>query len=172
MLSKFGFNQTWVERVMQYVKTVTYSFLQDGVVIGDVQPRCGIRQGDPILPYLYILCGLSSIMRRNEEAGIIHGCTIARGAPEISHLLFADDSYFFFRVTGAEAVSIKNILLRYEAISGQSINFNKSSVVFTPNTTAKSRELICNTLEVREVSTPGNQLGLSMHIGRKKNGGA
>lgn len=166
MLNEFGFNRLWFERVMMCIKTVNYSFLHDGVVFGKVQPQRGIRQGDPISPYLYILCaeGLSSIMRRNEDAGLIHGCKIVRGAPEISHLLFADDCYFFFRASGAEAASMKSILTRYEEISGQAINFNKSSVVFSPDTTEGNRGLVCNILEVKEVNTPGNYLGLPMHI--------
>lgn len=145
MLKKFGFIQVWTDRILKCIKTVTYSFIHDGNVFGDVQPQRGIRQGDPISPYLYILCaeGLSSILRRSEEAGIIHGCTIARNAPPISHSLFADDSYFFFRASESEATSMKNILLRYEKISGQAINFNKSNVVFSKNTTTENIDVVC-----------------------------
>lgn len=61
---------------------------------------------------------------------MLHGCTIARGAPT-SHLLFADDCYFFFHVTKTEAM--KQIMNRYELISGQVINYTKSSVTFSSN---------------------------------------
>lgn len=90
--------QDWIDRVLNCVKTVKYSFVDDGVVFGDVQLIRGIRHDDLISPYLYILCveGLISIIRQNEDVGLIHGYTIARGAPTISHLLFADDSYFSF----------------------------------------------------------------------------
>ena len=63
---------------------------------------------------------------------------------------------------------MKNILLRYEGISGQAINFNKSNVVFSKNTTTQNRDVVCRILEVKEVNTPGNYLGMPMHIGRKK----
>lgn len=71
--------------------------------------------GDPISPYIYIMCveGLSSIMRRNEEAGLLRGCRITEGAPVISHLLFADDCYLFFKATKSEAGVMKRILDRY-----------------------------------------------------------
>lgn len=119
MLEKFGFNRIWVDRVMRCVKSVSYSFVQDGVEFDNILQR-GIRQGDPISPYLYILCaeGLSSIMRRYEEVGLIHGCSITRGAPSISYLLFTDDWYFFSKATGVEANNMKSILMRYEKLSG------------------------------------------------------
>lgn len=125
MMVKFGFSEIWRERVMACITTVKYSFIKDGEIFGDVQPQRGIRQGDPISPYLYILCaeGLSAMLRRHEEMGLLHGCSVARGAPPISHLLFADDSYFFFRAARSEALLMKNILLRYERLSGQAINF-------------------------------------------------
>ncbi|XP_074336841.1 uncharacterized protein LOC141674013 [Apium graveolens] len=170
MLNKFGFNPTWIGRVMGCVKTVSYGFWQNGTEFGDVKPQRGIRQGDPISPYLYILCaeGLSSILRRHEEAGLIHGCIAARGAPSISHLLFADDCYLFFKATKSEATTMKNVLRRYERISGQAINFNKSSVIFSPNTTVLNRQLVCEALEVGELTAPGKYLGVPMIMGRNR----
>lgn len=85
---------------MQYVKSVSYNFIQDGLEFGEIIPQRGIRQGDPISLYLYILCaeGLSSLIRWYEDVGLLHECSIARGAPSISHLLFADDCYFFLQI--------------------------------------------------------------------------
>lgn len=95
------------------------------------------------------------MVRRNKEVGLIHGCTVARGAPTISYLLVADDCYFFFKATGTEANVMKNNLIRYEAASGHTINFNKSSVTFSPNTTAANRQLVCTNLQVQEVQVQG-----------------
>lgn len=88
MLMRFGFSEVWVARIMKYICSVTYSFLHDGVIFGDVTPQRGICQGDPISPYIFILCaeGLSAIIRQNEEVGMLHGCSIARGSPVVSHL--------------------------------------------------------------------------------------
>lgn len=146
MMRKFGFSNVWRERVMACVRSVSYSFIQDGEIFGDVQPQRGIRQGDPISPYLYILCaeGLSAMLRRHEEVGLIHGCVIARGAPSISHLLFADDCYLFFKATEAEATTVKNLSGRYERVSRQAINYIKSNVCFSPNTSTMVRRNICD----------------------------
>lgn len=64
MLNKFGFHSTWISRLMGCVTTVSYSFLHNREIFGDIQSHRGIRQGYPISPYLYILCaeGLSAIM--------------------------------------------------------------------------------------------------------------
>lgn len=54
------------------------------------------------------------------------GLKVARSAPVISHLLFADDSIFFPRATLQEAESLKGILATYERVSEQVINLDKS----------------------------------------------
>lgn len=170
MQKKFGFPQVWIDRVMKCVKTVSYSFLQDGKIFGNVEPKRGVRQGDPISPYLYIMCaeGLSGIIKRYEDDGLIHGCKIARGAPPISHLLFADDCYFFFRASQVEASIMRDILQQYQAVSGQMINSNKSNIIFSPNTPRGERVRICENLRVREAETPGKYLGMPMRMGRNK----
>lgn len=170
MMHKFGFNEVWCNRIMGLITSVSYSFVHNGSVFGDVVPQRGVRQGDPISPYVYILCaeGLSSIIRRNEDVGLLHGCVIARGAPAISHLLFADDCYFFFRTTKSEANVMKRILSRYEEVSGQMINNTKSTVTFSPNTSEEDKKEVCEQLGVSGVQKPGNYLGMLMCVGRRK----
>ena len=170
MMSNFGFPQIWIQRIMQCIKTVSYSFLREGKIFGDVHPQRGIRQGDPISPYLYILCaeGLTGIIRRYEENGWIHGCKVARGAPSISHLLFADDCYFLFKATQEEANNMRGILSKYEMLSGQMVNFSKSDIVFSPNTDVTERKSICEILEVNEKDKPGKYLGMPMYVGKSK----
>lgn len=84
---------------------MSYSFLHKDGEFGNIVPQRGLRQGDPISPYIYIMCaeGLSAMIKRNEDVGLILGCTVAKEAPTISHLLFADDCYLFFCANAAEA---------------------------------------------------------------------
>ncbi|XP_074333675.1 putative ribonuclease H protein At1g65750 isoform X1 [Apium graveolens] len=170
MMRRFKFPDVWVERVMQCIKTVTYSFLRNGEIFGEVIPQRGIRQGDPISPYLYILCaeGLSAMIREYEKCGLLHGCKIARNAPSISHLLFADNCYFFLRATKTEAQTLKSVLQRYEAWSGQVISYEKSEVVFSPNTLEENCRAVCESLSVKQVQKPGKYLGMPMCVGNKK----
>lgn len=125
-------------------------------MFGDVIPNRGVHQSDPISPYIYIICveGLSSIIRKNEEVCLLHGCFIAWGAPTISHILFANDYYFFFRSIKTEANVMKRIPDMYENISGQMINYAKSSITFSPNTIIGNKEKDREQLKVSEVQNP------------------
>lgn len=153
MMIKFGFSELWIARILELITSVSYSFSRNGSNFGDVIPYRGIRQGDPISPYIYIMCaeGLSAIIRRNEDMSLLHGCSIARDAPKISHLLFADDCYFFFRANKMEASVMRRILDRYANISCQMINFSKSLVTSSKNTSGDKQEEVCQQLGVREV---------------------
>lgn len=88
MMEHFGFHDLWISRVMLFISTVSYGFLHNGVEIGKVIPTRMVRQGDPISPYIYIMYaeGLSAMIRRSVDNGLIHGCTVAKNAPSISHV--------------------------------------------------------------------------------------
>lgn len=57
--------------------------------------------------------------------------SICRRTPVISHLLFADDGFLFMRAKESEFLAMKDILSVYERASGQSINLQKSEVIFS-----------------------------------------
>lgn len=108
------------------------------------------------------------MLREYEKCGLLHGCKIANKAPNISHLLFVDDCYFFLRAIKSEARTLKSVLQRYEALSGQVINYEKSEVVFSPNTLEGDCREVCESLEVKQVQKPGKYLGMPMCVGSKK----
>ncbi|XP_074299235.1 secreted RxLR effector protein 78-like [Silene latifolia] len=116
VLVAFGLDSGWINRVMACVTTVSFAVLINGHPSGEFRPSRELRQGDPLSPYLFILCAeiLSHQLRRATEVGALHGVRISTGAPPISHLLFADDSLFFVKATGEEADVVSSILRRYE----------------------------------------------------------
>ena len=120
--------------------------------------------------YLFILCakGLSALIRKAERRGYLHGISVCSHAPTISHLLFADDCFLFFRADEKEAQVIKNILHTYELASGQAISQPKSEVFFSSVVPSPLKEVITNILGVRVVMGTGKYLGLPSMVGRSK----
>lgn len=90
---------------MFLVKSVRFQVNFNGNLMDFLSPQRGLRHGDLISPYLLILIaeGLSSLLPQAQSMGIIHGSKVCRSALPISHLLFADDNFFFFRATTKEA---------------------------------------------------------------------
>jgi len=120
IMYKLGFAGPWINRIMQCVKSVSYSVLINGTPYGRITPTRGIKQGDPLSPYLFLLCaeGLSSLIGKAEEEGLISGVPIVARGYKLSHLLFADDSLLFCRANSMEWDNVMNLLMKYEKVSG------------------------------------------------------
>ena len=71
IMNQMGFNDRWVALVMECVTTVTYSLLVNGEPQGNIKPSRGIRQGNPLSPYLFMLCseGLNRLIQRAANLG-------------------------------------------------------------------------------------------------------
>jgi hypothetical protein len=102
IMLKLGFHQLWVEMVMRLVTIVSFSVLFNGDHLEGFSPSRGIRQGDPISPYLFLLeaQGLSCLLKPRVESSSLSGIKVAPSAPMVCHLLFTDDSLLFFKATG------------------------------------------------------------------------
>lgn len=124
VMTRFGFHPTWVHWIMECVSSVSYSYLINGSAKGCVKPSRGIRQGDSLSPYLFILCSevLSGLCVKAQEQGMLQGIKVARNSPSLNHLLFADDTMFFCKSKPVSCRELVNILEKYEIASGQSIN--------------------------------------------------
>ena len=114
------------------VKTMSYSILINGVPKGCINPTRGLRQGDPISPYLFLLCveGLSVMIGREVSLGRLKGVQVCRKAHQISHLLFAKDSIIFYRTSLEESNLVIKILLDYEWGFKTKIEYGENLTLF------------------------------------------
>ncbi|PNX98658.1 ribonuclease H, partial [Trifolium pratense] len=170
MLLRMGFSNKWIQWMMMCVSSVNYSVLMNFDKVGPIHPGRGLRQGDPLSPYLFILAteGLTALIKHSLERGEIHGVKICRGAPVVSHLLFADDCFLFCRANIAEATHMMSLLDVYGAASGQEINLSKSEVYFSRNLSKAAQEDLSGIMGVKHVMGTGTYLGLPSMVGRSK----
>ena len=136
IIRKMGFDEKWVALMMKCINSVSYSIFINRDPINVIRPSRGIRQGDPLSPYLFLLCteGLHSLLYQVEEAGQIHGVSICKKGPRLTHLFFANDSLIFCRAFILECQKVQSLLFYYEKASGQLLNMHKTSLFFSKST--------------------------------------
>ncbi|XP_038991122.1 uncharacterized protein LOC120114217 [Hibiscus syriacus] len=112
--------------------------------------------------------GLSALLLKAQRRNEIKGIRASMRGSRICHLLYTDDSLLFVKNSMVEVCKIKSILNQYEKASGQKVNFEKSSIYFSPNTPTSDRLNFLNELGVVEASDPGNYLGLPLIVEKGK----
>ncbi|KAJ9673635.1 hypothetical protein PVL29_023281 [Vitis rotundifolia] len=134
VLSKMGFGVRWRDWIWWCISTARFSILINGVPAGFFSNTKGLRQGDPLSPYLFVL-GMevfSILIRRAVEGGFLSGCCLrGRGGGEmmVTHLLFADDTIIFCEAKQEQVTNLSWILAWFEASSGLRINLAKSALI-------------------------------------------
>lgn len=122
----------------------------------------GIRQGDPLSLYIFILCMeyLASLILYVVNAHSWPGIRISRDGPTFSHLFFADDLILFAKATKRNYHTIKNTINNFCSLSRQKINFSKSRIFFSPHTSPNSINATERELGMRACNDFENYLGV------------
>jgi ribonuclease HI len=170
LMRKMGFHEKWINLIMKCCSTVKYRFKINGHLTEELIPGRGIRQGDPISPYLFLICAeaFSSMLNQADKMGKLEGIKICNEAPSFNHLLFADDSLILLKVSEENVKHLQHILNLYEVSSGQTVNIDKSSVVFSKNTSKEERKKLMARLGINREGWNGKYLGLPVYIGRSR----
>ncbi|KAJ1295804.1 hypothetical protein BS78_01G250800 [Paspalum vaginatum] len=155
MMQKLGFHDVFINLIMKCVTTVSYRIKVNGEYTDSFFPQRGLRQE-----------GLSAMLQQAESEGSIEGIRVCRSVPKVNHLFFADDSLILIKSRLADAQFLEQILKRYEMASGQVINNDKQSILFSPNTSSQVRHQIKAILSIYQEATNGRYLGLPVTVGK------
>lgn len=120
---------------MQCITTVAYSVKFNGEHLPYFYPSRGLRQGDPLSPYIFILLAniLSNLITQAVSIGHLKGIRLNRWCPTLSHLFFADNAIFFLHGCVQECQNLANILNLYCVATG-SKSIATNQVSFSANT--------------------------------------
>lgn len=154
---------------MACISSARYQINHAGRTFGEINPSRGLRQGDPLSSYLFLICieGFTSLIQDYEKRNLIQGIKVARSAPSISHMFFANDCYIFCKASDESVSHVLQMLDTFEKASGQQINAEKSSVFFSRNTSSYPRRELCQKLRIREAGDSTQYLGLPNMMTRK-----
>lgn len=162
LLEKMGFSNTWIQWTMSCVSTVTYTILLNRRTHGFVKPARGIRQGDLMSPFLFILCAeaLVNILNKAESEGRLNGISFTMNGHVVHHLLFADDILLMSKAVDTEASEIIRCLKAYINAIGQVINPNKSSIILGNKVPDENKQAVKRILRIDQEGREGKYLGL------------
>ena len=170
LMERMSFCPRWIALVMSCVKTMTYSIMVNGEPMGTIHPKRGIRQGDPLSPFLFLLCteGLHALIKHLARIGDLKGFSLCKRGSILTHLFFADDSLLFCRATYEDCNNILKLLAKYESLSRQKINKDKTTIFFSKSTSEEAKANIKNLLQLQEVKSYEKYLGLPSFVDRGK----
>ncbi|XP_026419890.1 uncharacterized protein LOC113315857 [Papaver somniferum] len=119
--------RSWVKCCVEYVK---FSVIINGSAAGYFKRNKGIRQGDPLSSFLFLLVGkaLSYMIKQTQDKGLISGFQTVDGGKMVSHLQFADDTLIFIDASIEQVQQPRLLRISIELITGLKINFAKSQI--------------------------------------------
>ena len=145
-MERMGFCSRWITLMMSCVRTVSYSIMVNGEPIGMIHPSRGIRQGDPLSLFLFLLCmeGLHALIKHLARNGNIKGFSMCKRGSKLTHLFLVDDSLLFCRSISEDCNNVLKLLVEYESLSGKQINKDKTAIFFSKSTTDEEKTSIKN----------------------------
>ena len=169
MMRRVGMDEKWI----RWMKACTFggnmSILVNGSPTEEINVQRGLKQGDPLAPFLFLLVaeGFNGLMSNAVNRNLFKGFELNRGGMVVSHLQYADDTLCIGEPTVDNLWMLKAILRGFEMASGLKVNFHKSSLIGI-NVDREFMEVACRFLHCREGVIPFKYLGLPVGANPRK----
>jgi hypothetical protein len=163
MLESFGFDKLWVNWVLNLTSSAFFSISVNGMPSQPFSSTRGIRQGDPLSPFLFVLMakGLGRYIKATILEGSLKRLHLHNIHPAPSHSQFVDDTLLMNTPTSHEATKLKSILSDFMEASGMLLNLDKSTLYFF-NTPFAVQNHISRLLGIPKSSLPSTYLGIPL----------
>ncbi|GAU20198.1 hypothetical protein TSUD_352620 [Trifolium subterraneum] len=161
MLTRFGFRETWIGWMKACVFGGNFSVLVNGSPTGEINIHRGLKQGDPLAHFLFLLVaeGMGGVMSKAVERNLFKGFKVQSDGPSISHLQYADDTLCIGEPSVENLWTLKAIRRGFELASELKVNFWKSCLVGV-NVCTEFMEMACTFLNCKKGGFPFKYLGL------------
>ena len=165
IMERMGFGSKWISWINWCISIAYFFVLFNGSSMEFFRSSRGLRQGDPLSPYLFVIRmeAPSCLLKRVLEGNFISGCRFwGRDGGEIviSHLLYADDTILFYEAKSEQLMCLRWTLMWFEAFSGLKINLNKCVII--PLGRVDNVEVLASELGCGVASLPTTYLGLPL----------
>lgn len=164
MVKKLGFKGNWIDKVMECVESMKYKIIVNGLCSKEIILERGLREGNPIYPYLFLLCQkwFSMNLIEIKRSKRIEGIKLAHCLERLNNLFFADECLLFIKAELSHIIYLKEIPRRYEDVAGQKVNYAKFEFSDNPNLDDHYLKLLENMLGMRMVEHHSQYLGLPL----------
>ncbi|GMI90227.1 hypothetical protein HRI_002692000 [Hibiscus trionum] len=163
-LRALGLPDKFIGLVMSCVRSVETQVIWNGTISEAFKPSQGIRQGDPLSPYLFVLCmkRLSQAIYDRIEKNGWRSIKFSRSRPGLSHIFFVDDLLIFVEANEPQLQVIRETLETFCRLSGHRISAAKTQIYFSQNCPESSRISLANLLGFELVVDLGKYLGVPL----------
>ena len=131
VMAAMGFGCNWRRWVQRCMSSASISILINGSPTKPFKMERGLRQGDPLSQFLFVLLAevLNRMMHKATNLGLIRGLSVGKDKIQLSHLQFTDDTLVFCEAEEQYLNSIKELFLTFQSFSGLCVNYNKSGLL-------------------------------------------
>jgi hypothetical protein len=161
LLEDFGFDNHWVDWIMRITYSSFLSILVNVIPSQPFSPTRGIRQGDPLSPFLFVIMaeGLGRYLKAYVLEGSLKFLPLHNIHSAPSHIHFVDGTLLLNTLTTQEAIKLNSILIDCVDALGMALNLEKYKLYFF-NTPVAIQNHISHLLGVPKSSLPSNYLGI------------